>query len=387
MQFYYKEWVGVSEEQMDTVKSEGTFDGEQVYFVEYLLLLQGWPEWQGVLKRFVPLGICLIAVMQWRAYRKRAKEDRGVAKQWEISCYCTLPLRSMSRCWGYLADTKLPEFARPLVYEAYIRMFGVNLAEAQFENLKHYPTLTDFFARPLKEGVRRIDRESCLVSPCDGTVLSIGSVTNGQVEQVKGVTYYVKDFLGEKFDSTKDVHERLLRKPQEGNTLYQCVIYLAPGDYHRFHSAADWNPTHRRHFSGELLSVNPRVARWLPGLFVLNERAVYLGEWQHGFFSYSAVGATNVGSIKVTFDKTLHTNQKRKTHKFKEICLGGAVTLRKGDLIGEFRMGSTVVVIFEAPINFKFDVGPGQRVLMGQSLGNIVGASERAERRTLRAGR
>lgn len=60
--------------------------------------------------------------------------------------------------------------------------------------------------------------------------------------------------------------------------------------FFRFHSPAEWTPTHRRHFTGQLLSVNPSIAKWLPGLFCLNERAVYLGEWEHGFFSYSAVG-------------------------------------------------------------------------------------------------
>ncbi|XP_076252208.1 phosphatidylserine decarboxylase isoform X2 [Rhynchophorus ferrugineus] len=338
----------------------------------------GWGQWDSVIKKFVPIGICLIAVMQWRAYRRRTK-DGTVAKQWEIDCYCFLPLRTVSRVWGFLADKRIPEFARPFVYSAYAKTFGVNISEAQYEDWKHYPSLADFFTRPLKDNVRNIDRYSCLVSPCDGTVLSVGTVDNGQVEQVKGVTYYVQDFLGEKADSSKidkngvskNYHEHILHKPHEGNTLYQCVIYLAPGDYHRFHSPADWKPTHRRHFSGELLSVNPRIAKWLPGLFVLNERAVYLGEWDHGFFSYTAVGATNVGSIKVIFDKSLHTNQKKKTHKFKELCLGNAIQLHKGDLVGEFRMGSTIVIIFEAPTKFKFDIVPGQKVKMGQGLGCV----------------
>lgn len=72
--------------------------------------------------------------------------------------------------------------------------------------------------------------------------------------------------------------------------MYQCVIYLAPGDYHRFHSPTDWKPEIRRHFHGELLSVNPRIAQWLPGLFCLNERAAYIGQWKYGFHSFTAVG-------------------------------------------------------------------------------------------------
>ncbi|KAF2714933.1 phosphatidylserine decarboxylase, partial [Pleomassaria siparia CBS 279.74] len=85
------------------------------------------------------------------------------------------------------------------------------------------------------------------------------------------------------------------------SALYYCVIYLAPGDYHRFHSPVSWVVESRRHFAGELYSVSPYLQRTLPGLFTLNERVVLLGRWKWGFFSYTPVGATNVGSIKINF--------------------------------------------------------------------------------------
>ena len=84
--------------------------------------------------------------------------------------------------------------------------------------------------------------------------------------------------------------EKVKKNASPDSVLYQCVIYLAPGDYHRFHSPTLWKPELRRHFSGELLSVSPKIAGWIPGLFCLNERAVYIGKWKHGFFSYTAVG-------------------------------------------------------------------------------------------------
>ncbi|KAF1364592.1 phosphatidylserine decarboxylase [Lizonia empirigonia] len=90
--------------------------------------------------------------------------------------------------------------------------------------------------------------------------------------------------------------------------LYYCVIYLAPGDYHRFHSPVSWVVESRRHFAGELYSVSPYLQRTMPGLFTLNERVVLLGRWRWGFFSYIPVGATNVGSIKINFDAELRTN-------------------------------------------------------------------------------
>ena len=96
-------------------------------------------------------------------------------------------------------------------------------------------------------------------------------------------------------------HQRLVSSAD--SRLYHCVIYLAPGDYHRFHSPADWSVRHRRHFAGDLLSVSPLVANWIAGVFCLNERAIYTGRWRHGFFAFAAVGATNVGSIRVYCDE------------------------------------------------------------------------------------
>ena len=93
--------------------------------------------------------------------------------------------------------------------------------------------------------------------------------------------------------------------------LYQCVLYLAPGDYHRFHSPVPWTVRLRRHFPGHLLSVSPALVARIPGLFSINERVAYLGEWQHGFFSMTAVGATNVGSVVVGFDPSLNTNLRK----------------------------------------------------------------------------
>ncbi|KAJ3666274.1 hypothetical protein Zmor_001727 [Zophobas morio] len=331
-------------------------------------------EWKGIFTRFVPVGICLIAVMQWRSYRKKSAER--LANEWEINCYCMLPLRTVSRCWGWIADIQLPEFLRPFIYGLYANTFGVKLSEALHEDLRYYPSLADFFARPLKNGIRAIDHASDLVSPCDGTILHFGTVHTNQVEQVKGVTYSLENFLGANTwlnnnNGSNDYRVSLLHHTHRENTLYQCVIYLAPGDYHRFHSPAEWKPTLRRHFHGQLLSVKPTIAKWLPGLFCLNERAVYLGTWKYGFFSYAAVGATNVGTVKVYCDKNLHTNHPKNTGRCKDFCLGNNVELKKGDPFGEFRMGSTIVLVFEAPVGFQFTVLPGDHVKMGQSLGKI----------------
>ena len=188
---------------------------------------------------------------------------------------------------------------------------------------------------------------------------------------------------------------------QRKTKLYYAVVYLAPGDYHRFHSPANWVVERRRHFAGELYSVSPYLQRTLPGLFTLNERVVLLGRWRYGFFSYVPVGATNVGSIKVRFDRELRTNSlltdtaadraaeeaaargevysgfSEATYESASPVLRGHA-LRRGEEMGGFQLGSTIVLVFEAPARsksgrdgFTWAVEKGQTVKMGQALGRV----------------
>lgn len=194
------------------------------------------------------------------------------------------------------------------------------------------------------------------------------------------------------------------------NALFYCVIYLAPGDYHRFHSPISWVVESRRHFAGELYSVSPYLQRTLPGLFVLNERVVLLGRWRWGFFSYIPVGATNVGSIKLNFDAELRTNSlttdtaadraAAAAAKRGEAYTGFAEAtyynasrslhghpLQRGEEMGGFQLGSTIVLVFEAPMGVRksFDEGwdggreggwtwnieQGQKIKVGEKIGYV----------------
>lgn len=176
------------------------------------------------------------------------------------------------------------------------------------------------------------------------------------------------------------VEESNGRKLRDGHGLFFAVVYLAPGDYHRFHSPTNWVVEKRRHFAGELFSVSPYVAKRLANLFVLNERVVLFGRYRYGFMSMTPVGATNVGSIKIAFDKDLKTNtltKEKPEHGFVEASyknssriLGGH-PLKAGEEMGGFSLGSTIVLVFEAPQDFKFNIEEGQKVRVGQSLGQV----------------
>uniref|UniRef100_A0A0A9WXW8 phosphatidylserine decarboxylase n=3 Tax=Lygus hesperus TaxID=30085 RepID=A0A0A9WXW8_LYGHE len=335
-------------------------------------------------------GVAVGSVSVWSTIRKDKKcigcGEENVISDWEVLVYKSLPFRWMSRSFGKLTEVHLPTTLRYYIYSLYAFKTGVNKNEIPLE-LHDYETLMEFFTRALKPGVRPI--ASCdIVSPADGTMCHCGMVDNFEIEQVKNVRYSIKKFLGELNTKCEDINKNkidlpppynLSEIPEDGtweqykksilhnpdNELYQCVIYLSPGDYHRFHSPVDWKVNFRRHFCGELFSVNPVLTRWIPGLFAMNERVLYTGSWCHGFFSFTAVGATNVGSIVIYNDKNLQTNVNhiKVNDVLDEKC---DFAWKKGEEIGKFRFGSTVVLIFEAPKNFKF---PNvKKVQVGRSL-------------------
>ncbi|KAK4434917.1 Phosphatidylserine decarboxylase proenzyme 1, mitochondrial [Sesamum alatum] len=331
-----------------------------------------------------------------------------------------LPLRSISRFWGSLTGMELPVWLRPHVYKAWARAFHSNLEEAQLP-LEEYASLREFFVRRLKEGLRPIDSDSCcLVSPVDGTVMRFGELRGpgAMIEQVKGCSYSASSLLGANSflpmiaagdaneesdgeentvtDSTQKswwkisfaspkVRDTESSRPLKG--LFYCVIYLKPGDYHRIHSPVDWNVLVRRHFTGHLFPMNDRATRTIRNLYVENERVVLEGQWQEGYMAMAAVGATNIGSIELFIEPTLRTNNPQKKLLPSEPPeervyepKGTGVLLKKGDEIAAFNMGSTVVLVFQAPISqssahqgssseFRFCIERGDRIRMGEALG------------------
>ena len=225
-----------------------------------------------------------------------------------------------------------------------------------------------------------------------------GVVDGPYLQQVKGVQYSFRVFLG-RLDNVNEDPGKYYSKTEESSErveqddfsskqiqtpsfsplsslllstsptrLYQTVIYLSPSDYHRFHSPASWTVIKRRHFPGKLYSVAPSVVKRIPGLFHTNERVAFLGRWTHGFFAMVAVGATNVGSIKVHFDKELSTNLKDTDESVTEKIYRDPINFTKGDEFGYFNFGSTIVLIYEAPVDTIIDNEQMRRVEMGQRM-------------------
>jgi len=247
-------------------------------------------------------------------------------------------------------------------------MFNCHLEEAT-EPIENYPSLAKFFTRRLKPGARPLG--DGMVSPCDGKVYSFGEIDDDQLTQVKGVHYSLQQFLGK--PPATEVSKKGKGKKQQHKKLYHCAIYLAPGDYHGVHSPVDWSIQERRHFPGYLFPVAPVFVNFVAGLFALNERVVLLGNWKHGLYSLSPVGATNVGSISLDFEPELKTNVAGQNPEggFFSKTYPKSIVAKKGDPLAMFHLGSTVILVFECTDDFQFNLKVGQVVKLGQSIGTL----------------
>lgn len=257
--------------------------------------------WVGV--RNVTLSAAAVgaATSAWLAL-KDEEERSAWLLVWKL-----LPLRFLSHVWGTIHRWELPVPLRKPLYMAWTRAFDCQLDEiaggAGEAALPLFPNLNSFFIRHIDLARCRPLDDSEMVSPVDGRVNVFGEVApGGLVQQIKGMDYRVEDLLGHS-----------LPAPRPGSKLFYYVLYLAPGDYHRMHSPAECVIAERRHFPGALYPVAPSIAKWIPSLFVRNERVVLTGEWAHGFFAMVPVGAYNVGSMKLTFDRELDTNLRAHT--------------------------------------------------------------------------
>ena len=261
--------------------------------------------------------------------------------------YKAFPFSAMSSLAGWIGNMKIESISlRKNLFGVYSTIYGCNLEEAG-KPLESYESFGEFFARPLRPGARVIEKVNGLVNACDGRLLHCGEIYGDlehgiYPEQVKGSLYPLKNLIGD------DAVKTITRKP--GTSLYYCTIYLAPGDYHRFHAPARMRVDSVKSFSGEVLSVAPWMMKAVPKLLCMNERVAINGKWKYGFMSYIPVGAANVGSIVI--------NPGVQESK----------VIPSGAEIGHFELGSTVVLIFEAPSRSVWKTEPGQLVKLGQPL-------------------
>jgi phosphatidylserine decarboxylase len=276
---------------------------------------------------------------------------RGAA-EWLAATAVSWP--PLSRPAGWLGDRRLPPALLAPLIRAYARLFGADLAEAALPP-EAYPTFGAFFTRHLREGARPIAMgKDLVVAPADSRIGSIGRVPpDGRLEQVKRKTYAIEALLGSAEEAAvfrAGVH---------------ATLYLGPGMYHRVHSPVGGRVTAWRYVPGRLFPVNASGVRAVPGLYARNERvALLLDGDTHVKVAVVLVGAANVGRVSLAFtDLVTHRNAPAA-----HVVPQEPVAVRRGDEVGVFNLGSTVVVLAADPALVPAGVVAGDLVRVGQAL-------------------
>jgi phosphatidylserine decarboxylase len=258
--------------------------------------------------------------------------------------------------WG--AGKPLPSRLRGLAYRAFARAVGANLDEVELA-LGGYPSLGDFFARRLRRGAREVDSApGAIISPCDGVLAARGTAVSGALVQAKGRTYQLAELVVD-----AELAARLTGGPY-------ATIYLSPRDYHRVHAPVDARIEGYDYLPGALWPVNPRVAARRDGLLVRNERVVIrMNAGTLGRVALVMVGAAGVGNIRLAaaLGAAGDSAAWRAAREPRRVELGD-VAVRRGDELGAFRLGSTVVLVFE-PQAVELSGEVGDAVRFGQRIG------------------
>ncbi len=270
------------------------------------------------------------------------------------------PQKFISRSAGRLAECKIPSIKNTFI-ERFVEHYGVNMAEAEVEDPRAYAHFNDFFTRALKADARPVNQdESVIVSPVDGAVSQLGKIERGQIFQAKGQSFNVTELLG---------GDAALAQSFMGGDF--ATIYLSPKDYHRIHMPLKGTLREMVHIPGKLFSVNPATAEKVPSLFARNERVAAIFDTEAGPMAMVLVGAMIVASIETVWSGLVAPAQNNVKH-FQYGDSQAAVCLDKGEEMGRFKLGSTVVLLFpEGKTNFETSMAAESVVRMGERFGQI----------------
>ena len=272
-----------------------------------------------------------------------------------------LPQHGLSKLAKYLAHIEQP-LIKSFLIKRFLGAYEIDLDESNISTLDDFKNFNAFFTRRLKPDARPIALDSSAAcSPADGVLSQFGVIEQGRIIQAKGETFSVKDLLAE---------------PDQKANRYEngcfATIYLAPNNYHRVHTPISGEILSVRYIPGDLFSVNRRTAASVKGLFARNERVlVEIRTQEFGRVMVILVGALLVASIGLSFfDMEAFVYTRKRTMPTYLPITGKSLLLEKGQEIGWFNMGSTVILLFEDN-GFEFEpaMARGQKIRMGERLG------------------
>jgi phosphatidylserine decarboxylase len=266
------------------------------------------------------------------------------------------PKQLLTRFAGFVAGNEWGRITTRLIRN-FIRDYDVDMNEAVEPDPAAYKTFNAFFTRALKPGARPIAGAD-LVCPVDGAVSQFGKIAAHRILQAKGHDYTTQALLAA---------DPALAVPFEHGSF--ATIYLSPRDYHRIHMPCDGKLTRMVHVPGALFSVNPVTAAGVPGLWARNERVVCFFDGAHGPWVLVLVGATIVGSMQTVWHGVVNTERRGQVREW--TYEGQDISLKKGEEMGRFLLGSTVILLFpQGDLAFAPSWAPVKPVRLGEAMAN-----------------
>lgn len=244
-----------------------------------------------------------------------------------------VPQHLLSRMTGWLAELRSPLWLKNALIEQFVRHFNVNMAEAEQPDPTAYANFNEFFTRPLVADARPI-ADADIVNPADGAISQLGMISQGRIFQAKGQQFTTRELLGGDDERTA--------KFDDGQF---ATIYLSPRDYHRVHMPVTGTLTGTCYIPGQLFSVNTVTAENVDRLFARNERLVCYFDTEFGPMAMVLVGAMIVAGIETVWSGQVAPPLKAPASLDYQ-KLPEAVTLNKGEEMGRFKLGSTVILLF-----------------------------------------
>ena len=274
------------------------------------------------------------------------------------------PKQALTHFAGWVAS-KERGWVTTEIIRRFVAKYQVNMGEALDSDIASYKSFNDFFTRALKPGARPL-AESDLICPVDGAISQFGAIEKDQIFQAKGHHYSTTAVVG---------GDAALAAQFESGSF--ATLYLSPKDYHRIHMPCDGRLTRMIYVPGDLFSVNPVTARGVPGLFARNERTVCVFESPRGPFVLILVGATIVGSMATVWHGVVNPPRLPAVREWRyphaSNASTAAIELKKGDEMGRFLLGSTVVMLFpKAALGFNPAWEPGRAIRLGEAMADYA---------------
>jgi len=269
-----------------------------------------------------------------------------------------MPKQTVTTFAGWVASGQWGAVST-MIIRWFVGHYGVNMNEAVDPDIRSYRSFNDFFTRAFKPGTRPT-AASGLVCPIDGAISQFGRIDGDQIFQAKGHAYTTTALVGG--------DPALAALFSDGAF---ATLYLSPKDYHRIHMPCDGRLVRMIHVPGDLFSVNPVTARGVPGLFARNERVVCVFESTHGTWVLALIGATIVGSMATVWHGVVNPPRPGRLRAW--TYEDQTISLRKGDEMGRFLLGSTVVMLFKPPrLRFSAAWAPERDVRVGEAMADFA---------------